>query len=215
VVGHGGDRHAVAEVADVPRAEHLLPGHGVHAVRADDQVEPAADAAREGDLDVAGGLAEVRDLLTPEVLDALGRLEQQAEQVPAEDLGVVVVAAAEGVAIHAREPAAVAVDERALANAGGPLADLVEQTHALDDRQGGAADVDLVAAVADGPRPLDDGRREPVATQPVGEGNARDAGAGDEDGGALHGLLLRLLSMTVHLCQTDVQDICVVQLCHG
>jgi hypothetical protein len=75
------------------------------------------------------------------------------------------------VGIHEGEPPGVHVR----------LAQLRVEPHALDDLAGGAADVDGVAAAADRGGLLDDGDLEAVAVEPVGQGRAGDARAGDED----------------------------------
>jgi hypothetical protein len=58
-------------------------------------------------------LGEAGDRVAPEVLDTLGGGQQQVLQVAAEDLGVAVLAAAEGVAVHAGDAPPPRVDDRA------------------------------------------------------------------------------------------------------
>ncbi|GAA2841567.1 hypothetical protein GCM10020220_033170 [Nonomuraea rubra] len=75
------------------------------------------------------------------------------------------------------------VDDPDVAHVGLGLADRVEDAHAGQDLQlGRAAEVDRLAARADVGGALDDGGVVAVAGQPVGQGGAGYACAGDEDG---------------------------------
>ncbi|MFB7468878.1 hypothetical protein ACFCZ1_36245 [Streptomyces sp. NPDC056224] len=78
---------------------------------------------------------------------------------------------------------AVGVDEGHGGAAGLDAAEFFEDAHAVEDGEVGlAAEVDGLAAGAEGGGEFYDGGAEAVAAEPVGEGGAGDARAGDEDG---------------------------------
>ncbi|MFE3788550.1 hypothetical protein [Streptomyces goshikiensis] len=109
-----------------------------------------------------------------------GGLVEGAGEVAAQDLDV---AAREGGG-EVEEGSVVLVDEGHRAAAGLEAAECVEEAHAAQDGEVGvAAEVDGVAAFAQGGGEFDDGGAEAVVAEAVGEGRAGDARAGDEDGG--------------------------------
>lgn len=116
---------------------------------------------------------------------------ERAGEVAAQDLDV---AAREGGG-EVEEGSVVLVDEGHRAAAGLEAAEFVEEAHAAQDGEVGvAAEVDGVAAFAQGGGEFDDGGAEAVVAEAVGEGRAGDARAGDEDGGGGrcgHGIGLR------------------------
>jgi hypothetical protein len=59
--------------------------------------------------------------------------------------------------------------------------ELGQQTHAVGDVETRAPEIDYVAACAQFGRPLDEGRRESVANEPVCEGWSCDSRAGYQD----------------------------------
>jgi hypothetical protein len=78
------------------------------------------------------------------------------------------------------DPAAPAVDVDQPVRAGVVGADVVDDAHPLDDVAGGAADVDRLSAGTGRGSALDDRAGDSVSAQPVRQGEAGDAGAGDE-----------------------------------
>jgi hypothetical protein len=94
--------------------------------------------------------------------------------------GSVTPAAHQQIGVEPGDRPAVAPDVGDVPHAGVGGARGAEQAHPLEHLGGGAADVDLVTAVAQGRGPLDDRGAEAVPVQLVGQGRAGEAGTADE-----------------------------------
>ncbi len=164
-------------------AEHLLAGGRVQPVRADHQVERPGRSSVEGDVDPLPGLVERGDRIAEQELHVVAdRREQRVGQIAAPHLQVLSVGVAgDRVRVQGRHFAAVPFQERHPVHVDLRLLEPGKQTHAFDDAQGGAADVDGIPAEPWRVRLLDDGDLEAVTVQPVREGGARDTGPGDQD----------------------------------
>lgn len=129
------------------------------AVGADHQIERARRGVLELCGDAVGVLGERRDGVVPDELAAVGDgREQHVSEVTPQDLDLRDDAvAAERVDGHGRaEPAAV-VDDGDAALLHAARHDLVEDVHAARDGPPRTAQVDGLAALPRGRRPLDDG----------------------------------------------------------
>ncbi len=167
-----------AEVVDEPflGAERQAAGRRVQAVRADHQVETARGGALEGHVHAARVGRHLGDGVVEDELGVVpGGVVHDRGQVGPGDLVLA------GGHPHPGAVAATTVDETHRGDAGGGRPELGRDAHVGDDRQRGAADVDRVAA---GPLPagaLHDGGPESGTGQPVRQGGAGHAGAGDQD----------------------------------
>src|SRR5690606_28734702 len=151
-------------------------------------------AALGGPGRAAAGLRRGGDRVAEEVLEVVcGRGVQDAAEVAAHQFDVAPAGAVvEQGDVDGDAAASGGVGHGHPAQVGAGAADLRQQAHPVDDLDGGAADVDGVAAVARAGRALeeDGGEAEPV--QPGGGGGAGDARPGDEDGAVGGGQVLHL-----------------------
>ncbi len=160
----------------------------MEAVGAHHQVEGARLPVREGGVHPVLVLVERGDAVAVDELDARrGVAVEDLHQVAAQQFDVLAVesAAAVGGLLRAVQLGAVGAEHGHPAHPGADGADLLGEAGPLDHVEGDAPDVDGLAAGARAGGQLDDGRGESQADQPVGEGGAGDAAAGDED--VLHG----------------------------
>lgn len=140
-----------------------------------------------GEVDAHAGLVlvECGDAVAEEVLDACaGVLVHHPYQVLAQHLDVFAVepAAAEGRLGGAVDLVTVRGEDRHAAHPGPYAVCLLQQAHTLHDFERDAADVHRLAAGALARGAFDDGGREAVTAQPVGEDGPGDSAAGDEYG---------------------------------
>jgi hypothetical protein len=190
VVAHGEAREAVAEVVVelLLGAEDEVSDAGVQAVGADDEVERAAGAAGEGHVHAVVVIVEDGDAVVEEELDVVadGGVEDLREIASAHLQVAAFDTACHGLRADRGDQAAVGVEEgdQAGLDVGGPQ--VRHQPHSVDHVQCRAADVDGVAAAAQGVGFLHDRDVEAVSVQPVGQRGARDAGAGDQDRAHVH-----------------------------
>lgn len=92
---------------------------------------------------------------------------------------------------EARDGIAGTVDELGARLAGVRGADVVLDAHPAGDLVAGAADVDVLAVVAQLAESFDDGRPPPRGVEQVGQGGPGDARSGDQSGGCGNGGSLR------------------------
>lgn len=154
----------------------------VQPVRADHEVEAAAGAAFEHNVDGVPVVVQGGDGVLEEELDPVAqRLVEGVGQIAAPDLQVEAGLAA-GHLLGAQRadglPDGVDEGDSRGVDVGG--AQSRQQPHALHDRAGGAADVDGVATPAYGGGLLQDGHLEAVSVEPICERRARDARSGDQ-----------------------------------
>jgi hypothetical protein len=156
----------------------------VQPVGPDDEVERARGRPEEGHVDAGSGLGERGDRVVEDVLGRRGgALVHDPGQVAADDLDL----PAGELAGHDGERAAGGVDHPAVPAVRPGRPDVVEDAHPVEDRAVGLAlEVDGLAAGAQRGSLLDDRDVEAVPGEPVGEGGAGDARAGDQDARALH-----------------------------
>jgi hypothetical protein len=164
-------------------AEERLPGARVHAVGPDHHVEGALPAAPERDVHAVLVLVEDVDGVVEQELDVVAdRRVQRGGQVPAPHLEVLSLdAPGDRVRVQGGHLGAVGVKKGEPAGVDVRVAELRQDPHAPHHVDGGAADVDRVAAPAWGVRLLDDRDLETVPVEPVRQRGAGEAGAGDED----------------------------------
>jgi hypothetical protein len=185
--GGTGDGVVVAQVADiVPLGTECQPPHRrVHTVAAGDEVEGAGRGVLELRMHTVRGLGERGDRVTEQVFAAVGgALVEDGGQVAPQDLHI----AAEKLAGHDGQLSPGRVEELHVGPPGLAAEDLLPHAHALQHGQlGPALEVDGLAARAQRGGALDDGDLEAVAIQPVGQGRAGDARAGDQNRLGAHG----------------------------
>ncbi|GAB3883905.1 hypothetical protein GCM10029964_044040 [Kibdelosporangium lantanae] len=158
--------------------EGEAPDVRVQPVRADHQVEAARRGAVERDVHTLLVLVERGDRVVEEELGLVPRrLVQDGGEVGARHLDLVAPGRGKS---HGGHLTAGGVEQPHGGRAGGDVTEAGQHTHRLGHRQGRASHVDGVAAGAQALGPLHHGGLEPVAGQPVREGRAGHAGAGDE-----------------------------------
>ncbi|GDY50942.1 hypothetical protein SVIO_015650 [Streptomyces violaceusniger] len=153
------------------------------AIGADDQVEGAPGAAAEGHVHPAVVVVEGGDGVVEEDVDVVpDRAVEDLGQLSARDFEVMAfLAAGDGLGPDGGDRIALLVEEGDPADADVGVPEPGEHPHPPDDLDRGAADVDGVAATAQCGRLLDEGDREAVPAEPVGQRGTGDAGAGDQD----------------------------------
>lgn len=154
----------------------------MESVRADHEVEAAAGAAVEYDVDGVPVVVQRGDRVLEEELDSVAqRFLESVGQIAAPDFQVEAGRPA-GHLLRAQRadgpPDGVDEGDAPAVDVGGAQAR--QQTHAFHDLAGGAADIDGVAAPAHSGGLLDDGHLEAVRVEPVCERGARDARSGDQ-----------------------------------
>jgi hypothetical protein len=180
--GHGRDVDAHVPHEAGLRAERQSPYRGVEPVGADHQVEAARCGAVERDVDAVLVLPHRDDRVVEQELGVVaGGPVEDGGQVTARELDLPIAGGAAGRGHgHAGDLPSGGVDDAHRGRLGGDIAQAGHDAHFFGYGQGGAAHVDRAAAGAQALRPLHDGGAEPVMGQPVGQGQAGDAAAGDQ-----------------------------------